>query len=197
MEHTEELTAKQLREGREEGYAYLFSHHYAVLCHVAENYVHDSFTAETIVGDTIFHLWEIRSELQITSSIRAYLVQSVRHRCLDYLKSKQAKQQKAVLDHGIEQLPAARYICSNDYPPGRLLEQELENQITEAVGKLPEKCKRVFCMSRFEGKRNEEIAREMAISVSTVKYHLATALTFLRKELDRYLVILSVSTLLL
>ncbi|SES70909.1 RNA polymerase sigma-70 factor [Prevotella sp. kh1p2] len=190
MEHTEELIARQLREGREEAYAYLFSHHYAVLCHIAEGYVHDSFTAETIVGDTIFHLWEVRSELEISTSLRAYLAQSVRRRCLDYLKSRQCRQEKAVRKCSLEQLPAVQYLCSDDYPLGRLLEKELEEKITEAVGKLPEKCRRVFCMSRFEGRCNEDIARELAISVSTVKYHLATALSFLRGELGKYLVIL-------
>lgn len=189
MEHTEELIVRQLREGREEAYAYLFSRHYAVLCHVAEGYVHDSFTAETIVGDTIFHLWEVRSELNISTSLRAYLVQSVRRRCLDYLKSKQCRQEKAVHKCSFEQLSATRYLRSGDYPLGHLLENELENKIAEAVGKLPEKGRRVFCMSRFEGKSNEDIAHELAISVSTVKYHLATALGFLRTELGKYLVI--------
>lgn len=48
---------RQLQEGNESAYKYLYEHHYVVLCHIAENYVKDRFIAETIVGDVIFHIW--------------------------------------------------------------------------------------------------------------------------------------------
>ena len=48
---------------------------------------------ETIVGDVIFHLWEIRETLNITISIRSYLIKAVRNRCIDYLKSGSEKKE--------------------------------------------------------------------------------------------------------
>lgn len=61
------------------------------LCHVANQYLNDNFLSETIVGDVIFHLWEIRETLNITISIRSYLIKAVRNRCIDYLKSRSEK----------------------------------------------------------------------------------------------------------
>ena len=58
-EHTETLIVEQLKTGNEDAYQYIYDRHYALLCHVANGYVKDQFLAETIVGDTIFHLWEI------------------------------------------------------------------------------------------------------------------------------------------
>lgn len=44
MEQTEILIVEQLRQGREAAYKFLYDHHYLVLCHVAEQYVKDSFS---------------------------------------------------------------------------------------------------------------------------------------------------------
>ena len=78
-------------------------------------------------------------------------------------------------------------ILSDEYPLGTLLERELEKEIRQAICHLPDVCRKVFLKSRFEGKKYEEIAAELAISVNTVKYHIKTALTLLHKELDKYL----------
>ena len=77
MEHTETLIVEQLKTGNEDAYQYIYDRHYALLCHVANGYVKDHFLAETIVGDTIFHLWEIRETLEISVSIRSYLLRVV------------------------------------------------------------------------------------------------------------------------
>ena len=85
MENTETLIVEQLKAGNENAYRYLYDHHYALLCHVANGYLKDQFLSETIVGDTIFHLWEIRETLDISVSIRSYLLRAVRNRCINYL----------------------------------------------------------------------------------------------------------------
>ena len=79
MEITERIIIEQLKRGNEEAYKHLYRHHYALLCHVAREYVGDDFLAETLVGDVIFHLWEVRAELDIQVSLRSYLVRAVRN----------------------------------------------------------------------------------------------------------------------
>ena len=190
MERTEELIIQQLMEGNEKAYRVLYEKHYAILCYIANQYVKDDFLAETIVNDVIFHLWEIRSNLQITTSLRSYLVKSVRNRCLDYLKSQLSQKEKITGEVGIFQLPFVQYINHDDYPLGKLLEKELEEQIMNAVNRLPNECRKVFWLSRFEGRKNEEIASELDISINTVKYHIKHALALLHSDLQKYLVIL-------
>ena len=189
MEQTEALIISQLKEGQERAFKYLYDRHYQVLCYLAAQYVKDDFLAETIVGDVIFHLWEIRETVEITTSLRSYLMTSVRHRCTDYLKSQYNQHEVAMSASGMQDFPVLSYIKDNDYPLGRLLEQELEGEIMKAIGRLPEECRRVFRMSRFEEKKYEEIARELEISVNTVKYHIKHALALLHEDLGKYLTV--------
>jgi RNA polymerase sigma factor (sigma-70 family) len=60
--------------------------------------------------------------------------------------------------------------------------KELKKRILRATGRLPEKCREVFLMSRFEQLSHQEIADKAGISVSTVKKHLHRAMDSLRKE---------------
>ena len=202
MDPTEQLIIEQLRQGKDEAYKFLYDHHYPVLCHIAVQYVHDEFLGETLVSDTIFHLWEVRETLHIKSTLRSYLIRSVRNRCLDYLKAQSNQREQLVSD--VADLPTVRSAESDDYKnisPNdfslisfqisyHLLAQELEEKIAQAIDSLPADCKRVFKLSRFEGKKQEEIAKELNISVNTVKYHMKRALALLHADLHKYLLAL-------
>lgn len=183
----EQLLIEQLKQGQEAAYRLLFQRHYAALCHLARELVGDDYTAETLVGDVIFHLWEVRQTVDIQVSLRSYLARSVRNRCLDYLASRRERTEVAFSALDADQLIAERYILSDSQPLGELLEQELEDVVRQAVASLPGDCRRVFCKSRFEGKKYEEIARELDISVNTVKYHIKHALALLHARLGKYM----------
>lgn len=187
MESTETLLVRQLKNGVDAAYKYLYDQHYQILCHVAAQYVKDDFLAETIVGDVIFHLWEVRETIEINTSVRSYLMTCVRNRCIDYLKSQYHKREVAHSDTGLRDFPVLQYVKDDDYPLGKLLEKELEDEIMNAINRLPDECRRVFNMSRFENRKYEEIAQELKISVNTVKYHIKHALALLHEDLGKYL----------
>ena len=190
MEHTETLIVEQLKTGNEDAYQYIHDRHYALLCHVASGYVRDQFLAETIVGDTIFHLWEIRETLEISVSIRSYLLRAVRNRCINYLNSEWEKREIAFSSLMPDEITDDKMTISDSHPLGTLLERELEEEIYKAIDKLPNECRRVFDKSRFEGKSYEEISQELGISVNTVKYHIKNALASLQTNLSKYLITL-------
>ena len=152
--------------------------------------MNDNFLSETIVGDVIFHLWEIRETLNITISIRSYLIKAVRNRCIDYLKSRSEKKEISFSVLVPEEMSEEKYLQSDNYPLGILLERELEHEIRMAIDKLPVECGCVFEKSRFEEKKYEEISQELGISINTVKYHIKNALSFLQTELSKYLIAL-------
>jgi RNA polymerase sigma-70 factor (ECF subfamily) len=71
-----------------------------------------------------------------------------------------------------------------------VLEKELEEKIREAVVSLPDDSRRVFVLSRYEGKTFEQMAKELGISVNTVKKTIKRALRMLYNRLEPYLFIL-------
>lgn len=189
MENTEKIIIEQLKAGNEQSYKYIYDHHYVFLCHIAYGYVRDHFIAETVVGDAIFHLWEIRSSLDITVSIRAYLAKAVRNRCINHLTSERDRNEVSLSVLEFENRSDNRFIVSDQYPLGILLEREMEKEIFSSIRKLPKESRAVFRKSRFEEKKYEEIAQELGISVNTVKYHIKKALSQLHEDLGKYLLI--------
>ena len=138
METAERLIVEQLKRGNDEAYKYLYRHHYTTLCHVAYEFVKDDFMAETLVGDVIFHLWEIRDSLEIHTSLRCYLVRAVRNRCVDYLTSKKERNEVTLSSLGENGQTQEHYILSDEYPLGSLLERELEKAAEAAAEFLDE-----------------------------------------------------------
>jgi RNA polymerase sigma-70 factor (ECF subfamily) len=81
-------------------------------------------------------------------------------------------------------------IFSDNYnsSPLTILEfDELETLVHDTIENLPDQCKQVFIMNRFKGMKYREIAELLNISLSTVKYHMSTALEKLREKLNGYL----------
>ena len=188
MEQTKKIIIDQLKAGEERAYRFLFDRYFALMCYVAEGYVGDGFLAETIVSDVILHLWENRTSLKIESSLRNYLARSVRNRCLDYLKAEGRRHEQTMSQQSIMFSPVTRYLQSDDHPLGKLVMEDLEEVIKQAIAKLPDSCRHIFELSRFEGKSNDDIAQELGISVITVRYHLRHALSLLKESLGKYLI---------
>ena len=189
MDYSERLIVNGLKAGDTEAYRYVYDTHYRVLCYTADRYVHDHFIAETIVGDLIFRLWERRETLDINTSLRTYLSQGVRHACIDYLRSKRQRYEVAASRLGEGgALPETADATDAD-PLSAVIGSELEERVDDAVAALPQECRRVFEMSRFMGKKHAEIARELGISVSTVKYHIRNAMKLLSESLGKYAVL--------
>ena len=166
--NTEYEIIEGLKAGHEEAYKYIYERQYKILCIIAKEYVDDTFTAEMIVSDVIFALWKNRKEIDINLSLRSYLIKAVRNRCLNYLAQLNYEEQ-----HG--------------YPLSSLIEKELDVKIKNCINNLPALTRRIFCLSRFENLKYEEIAQEVNVSVNVVKYHIKSALSHLREELKDYL----------
>ena len=70
-------------------------------------------------------------------------------------------------------------------PPHKYLEaKEVMEHIEKLMEQLPKQCRRIFVMSRFEHKSNEDIALELNISKRTVENYITQAVAFIRKKIS-------------
>jgi RNA polymerase sigma-70 factor (ECF subfamily) len=186
MKDEEEKIISLLKKGDNTAYKYLYDRYYTLLCAIACEYMGDRSAGENIVDELIFHLWEKRETLDITTSLQSYLVRAVRNRCINALQVERERREITFSAMNMNDYETVQSSESEDYPLAVLLENELEEKIRQAIEHLPEDSRRVFRMSRLEDKQHKQIAEELGISVSTVKYHLKNALMRLKDELQEY-----------
>lgn len=163
----------------------LFRTYYQPLCHYAYSFLQDKEDAEEIVQSTFLMVWEKRDTLAIRTSVRPYLYAMVRNACLNVLKHQKIKQKHA----GEAQAMADR---SHDPVTQTVASNELEYKIKVALEELPEQCRIVFKLSRFEELKYAEIADQLNISVKTVENHMGKALKIMREQLKDYLPLIMV-----
>ena len=184
MKYTEEKLLAKLKEGEEAAWKQVFSDHWLSMCYLALQYLSDEQLARGVASDVMSHLWEIRESLNIKQSLRAYLLQATRHKCLNLLSSKTARAESGSLT--IDDCLQTE-MTDADHPLTRLLEKEMESSISRAVDNLPPQTRRVFLKSRSEGLTYNQIADEMGISINTVRYHMKLAFSILREKIGNLL----------
>lgn len=177
---SEEILQQGLAEGNVKIFDYLFHYYYSGLVVFAMKLVVEKEIAEDIVQDFFYKLWSEREKHSINSSLKSYFFSSVRNRCLDHLRHNKVSEKAGVFL--AQQMEQDAYDESN-----YLVEEELRERIHDAIGKLPEKCRKIFVMNRLEGLKPTEIAEKENISVRTVEGHIGKASKLLRKELQSYL----------
>ena len=165
---------KQIRQGNEESFAKAFDHYYTSLCYFADKFIHDLDESRSLVQQVFVDLWIKRDKLVIQHSLKSYLFKATKNSALDYLKHK---------------LVETRYL--NDIKPEEIMverdlieEAELNARINAAIGELPEKCREIFILCRFEELRYTEIALRLGISVKTVEMQMGIALKKLKLKLS-------------
>ena len=185
MSLPEQLQSETLTVGDITAFEMLFRTYYQPLCNYAVTFLQDRDDAEEIVQSTFLLLWEKRDTLAIRTSAKPYLYAMVRNACLNALKHQKIKQKHA----GEEMALADR---SHESVAQAIASNELEYRIKVAMEELPEQCRMVFKLSRFEELKYAEIAEQLSISVKTVENHMGKALRIMREQLKEYLPLIMV-----
>jgi len=177
----------KIYKGDHSAFQWLYQNYYVGLCIYAHRFTKNKSTAEEIVQKSIFKLWERRESLQINESIVAYLFSTVKNNCLNHLKHQQIVNRFKESISPSEQESEELIALSQETGLSIYIAHELENKITEAIEKLPQQCREIFKMSRFEGLKHREIAKTKGITLNTVQKQISIALNKLKTELTDYL----------
>lgn len=163
----------------EKGMEFIFDRYYKYLVVVAYKMLNDDHKARDFVQDVLFRVWEKRRNLNIEISLKAYLRRAVVNRVLDDMRKRKRhvwSEELVETSQVAEKLTALDHLEAND----------LQQVINKAVASLPERCRQVFSLSRFENMSHKEIAEELSISVKTIESQMTKALKILRKTVEKY-----------
>jgi RNA polymerase sigma-70 factor, ECF subfamily len=174
-----------LQAGDITAFEMIFKTYYQPLCNYAYSFVHDRDEAEEIVQATFLSVWEKKDNLTIHTGVKPYLYAMVRNAALNVLKHEKIKQQHATVELAVAERSAESVTRT-------VMASELEDRIYKALNKLPEQCRLVFKLSRFEELKYAEIAEQLNISIKTVENQMGKALKIMREQLKDYLPLLIV-----
>jgi RNA polymerase sigma-70 factor, ECF subfamily len=183
VEFTEQISPTSLKTGDQTAFEMLFRTYYQSLCNYAYTFIQDRDDAEEVVQSTFLSVWEKREALEIHTAVKPYLYAMVRNACLNLLKHEKIKQRHvegelAVAERSVESVTRA------------VMASELEVRICEAMEQLPEQCRLIFKLSRFEELKYAEIADQLGLSIKTVENQMGKALRIMREQLKDYLPLL-------
>ena len=166
------------RDDYERGFELSFKQYYETLCLTAVRITKESSLAEDIVQEVFFELYK-KQDVENIGSLIGYLKRSVYNRALNKIKS--TKDWVDTDEMNIE------IGDSEEGSQAKLEYVELEDFMNQAIDSLPEKCRLVFVLNRFEQLSYKEVAARLDISVKTVENQMSKALKILRTAYNKYL----------
>ena len=168
---------------REKKFEVIFKEHYKELVHHSFKLLQDKEVCEEVVQQVFLKFWEKDWEHELNHHPKSYLYRAVYNESLNRIKQEQVRRRYAVFQFNKKH--EASYELQQ--------EKELSSQINLALQELPDKCRKVFEMSRYEDMKYKQIADTLDISIKTVEGHMSKALRHLRLSLTEYLTVLLIT----
>lgn len=186
MHPLEEEIIKKIRHGDRYAFEYLFKTYYSLLCNYAFDLIKDEEAAKEAVQEILIKIWENRLSLNITTSIKSYLYRSVHNHCINFLKHLQTVKnlqekynEDVIVNAQLAQLTEEEFTLADYFYEG--MEKDLEN----AIDSLPEQCRIIFRLSRFDHLKHDQISKSLNLSVNTVKTQIGRALEKIRNIIGK------------
>lgn len=176
---------QKIISGDEPSFEKVYRYYYPRLNYFSRQYLLDAEASKNIVQDVFTELWDKRQALRSDTNLQAWLFTVTRNKSLKIISQLKSRQN---YDNFIKarQLDV-NYKSLSEFDTSNLVFEELQAQIQAALEKLSPACRKVFEMSRFEDKKNREIAEELNLSIKTVEAQISKALRSLKADLKDYL----------
>ena len=123
----EQYLLNELKQGNEKAFATLFKIWYKDLVIFASSFISNKEKCEDIVQSLFLKLWENRCSLDVNSSLKSYLLTSVRNYCFDYYKHESIKR-------NYEELYSLKQFLNDDYE-SYILYSDLSDHLEKEIGR--------------------------------------------------------------
>lgn len=191
MPQTQKQLFELLQNGDDASFKVVYNHFYPKLFYFVYEYVPHKDLAEDIVHDTFMAVWRKKAQLKPDTNLNAYLYTLAKNNSLKKIRDQKSRN-KIISNSGQSDFELelnAKALSSLD--TSDLTFAEIERIIQSTLNSLPSQCRLVFELSRFESKKNREIADELDVSVKTVEGHITKAIKSFKVALKDYLPLVS------
>jgi len=162
-----------------------FEAFYPSVCVFAQKYLKDIYVAEDLAQEAFIEFWKQKKNFNDIKAIKGFIYTVTRNKCLNHIKLKNIREN--ILNNALS---------NNDYFYELILEEETYSYVYKTVNTLAPQSRKIVWLS-LEGKKNQEIADQLNISINTVKTLKKNAYKELRIQLkDKISVLLLLRQLL-
>ena len=155
-----------------------FDCYYTRLMNFAMIFIPQYDQAEEVVSEVFLKLLNMKGELLKIDRFEGYMFMMVKNHALNFLNLMKREQANILIDD-IKDHMTSDFID----PDKRLINNDLQRILTNAIEQLPPKRRLVFKMVKDEGMSHKETAELLELSVRTVEVHLKLAIKDLRRIL--------------
>ena len=187
VKEKEEILSYQFllfKSGDEKIFREIFKAKYNRIVGFCNQFISDLDKSRSIAQESFLKLWLNREKVETENGISSFLYTAAKTLCIDYLRHEKVKS-----NFDKQERMLARDVLES-YNFNSIEFSELEDKVNLAIENLPERCRMVFIKSRFEGKKNREIAAELGIALKSVESNMTRALKLLRESLSEFLSLL-------
>lgn len=172
--HSEADLLVLVKAGSYPAFNEIYNRHWTVLFGSAYNILRDKEACMDLLQDIFIWFWENRLQWELTSC-KGYLLTAVKFKTANYIRN---AKNRGLIIHQLANLS----IENNESEEFEA--KQLEEFIKSIAGRLPDRCREIFQLSRYGYLSNKEIASKLQISEKTVENQLTIALKRLRQKLS-------------
>jgi len=191
----EEQLWNQFRSGDEVAFARLYKEYIQVLYHYCSHFSADRALIKDCIHDLFVELWKHRQTIGQTTSVRFYLMASIKRKLVRHLNAEMKFISQDDAFSGRDVLPGntpsqeAMLIAFEE-------ETHIHANVAQALERLPRRQREAVYLRYYQNLSNEEISTLMQINIQSVYNLIFGALSNLKKHLTPEKVLLSCTTLL-
>lgn len=181
-----------IEEDFENKFSLFYKKYYVRFVRYAYYYVNNKQLAEDMTHDALLYYWEHKDRLNPNVDPIGYIITTIRHKCLNYLKHLQIEVThiKKHLDlHEWE--VKARIMTLEDENYDNIISKDIINIVTKTLSTLPKLTQDIFIANSFHYQSRKDIAAKLNVSSQSIDYHLKKANAHLAKYLKHCLHIIS------
>lgn len=176
----------KIQSGDEKALEELFRETFNILVRYAFYLTEDTCIAEEIVQDVFIRIWQKKDNISLKGPIKSYLYRAVHNQAINTLLSLNTQKSKSyTLRTGLSWNEIADTFETEEFIIEKIEAKETEESILKMIESLPQQCREIFILSRFENRSYKEIAYTFKISENTVKTQIYRALSKIKEKLFR------------
>ncbi|WP_372772636.1 RNA polymerase sigma-70 factor [Mangrovibacterium sp.] len=154
----------------------LYHLYYSKLYFYSKMFLKTTEGIEDILQEVFVKVWMNRRNIKNIGTYNAFLYTVTKNTLLNDMRSRLKSEQ--FMENHFSNSVSTEFVTQHE-----IEYRDFNEKVNEFIFQLPEKRRRIYLMSREEGKTNPEIAAELSISVKTVEDHMTHALKFLKKRI--------------